>query len=67
MGFRSTFYWNFSNKWLSPDGKDFVMIFTGTGSNDSWNTIRGRFDTSPQVDPPPFPPKKLSIKIPGGN
>jgi len=39
----STFYWNFSNKWLSADGRDFTLIFTGTGQWDSWNTVRGRF------------------------
>ncbi len=37
----STVFWNFSNKWLSPDGRDFVLVFTGTGENDSWNTVRG--------------------------
>jgi hypothetical protein len=39
----STFFWNFSNKWLSTDGRDFVLVFTGVGENDSWNTVRGRF------------------------
>jgi hypothetical protein len=39
----TTFFWNFSNKWLSPDGKDFTLVFTGTGSNDSWNSVRGTF------------------------
>lgn len=38
----SVFFWNFSNKWLSADGTDFVLIFTGTGENDSWNTVHGR-------------------------
>jgi hypothetical protein len=37
----STFFWNFSNKWLSPNGRDFVLVFTGTGENDSWNIVRG--------------------------
>lgn len=40
---QSTFFWNFSNKWLSPDGNHFVCVFTGTGSNDSWNMVRGKF------------------------
>ena len=40
---QSTFYYNFSNKWLSEDGLDFVMVFTGVGENDSWNTVTGRF------------------------
>jgi hypothetical protein len=39
----SVFYWNFANRWLSMDGLDFVLVFTGTGDNDSWNTIEGRF------------------------
>ncbi|MHC4064873.1 MAG: DUF4185 domain-containing protein, partial [Planctomycetota bacterium] len=37
----NTFFWNFSNKWLSTDGKSFTLVFTGIGSNDSWNTVRG--------------------------
>jgi hypothetical protein len=37
----TTFFWNFANKWLSADGRSFVLVFTGTGSNDSWNTVRG--------------------------
>lgn len=39
----TTFYWNFTQKWLSADGTAFTMIFTGKNSNDSWNTIAGRF------------------------
>jgi hypothetical protein len=39
----NTFYWNFANKWLSPDGRQFVLSFTGRGENDSWNVVRGRF------------------------
>jgi hypothetical protein len=42
----STFFWNFSNKWLSSDGRDFVLVFTGVGSNDSWNTVHGTFHIS---------------------
>jgi hypothetical protein len=42
-GLGSTFFWNFSNKWLSADGTGFVLVFTGSGDNDSWNTVRGRF------------------------
>lgn len=50
-GFGSTFFWNFSNKWLSADGKQFTIIFTGTGQNDSWNTVRGHFDTGDGIPP----------------
>ena len=37
----TAFFWNFSNKWLSQDGSEFTMIFTGIGANDSWNTVKG--------------------------
>ncbi len=46
LGYGSTFFRCFSNKWLSPDGRDFVMIYTGTnwvGTNDAWNYIEGSF------------------------
>ena len=39
----TTFFWNFSNKWLSADAGSFVLVFTGTGENDAWNTVGGRF------------------------
>jgi hypothetical protein len=42
-GAGTTFFWNFSNKWLSKDGKDFVLIFTGVKESDAWGTIQGRF------------------------
>jgi len=45
----STFFWNFSNKWASADGRDFVLVFTGVRSNDAWNTVEGRFES-------PLPP-----------
>ena len=41
----NTFYWNFANKWLSKDGKNFSLIFTGRKENDSFNLIRGKFIT----------------------
>jgi hypothetical protein len=44
----SNFFWNFSSKWMSADGKDFTLVFTGTGENDAWNSVRGRFLTTPQ-------------------
>lgn len=44
--FGPTFFWNFPNKWLSQDGKSFTLIFTGVGANDSWNTLRGRFNST---------------------
>lgn len=39
---QTAFYWNFSQKWGSDDGTDFMMVFTGVGSNDAMNTVRGR-------------------------
>jgi hypothetical protein len=39
----STFYWNFPSKWLSSDGSRFTLVFTGKNTNDSWNTVAGRF------------------------
>ena len=39
----STFYANIPTKWISADGLDFTLIFTGVGKHDSWNTVRGRF------------------------
>ncbi len=41
----TAFFWNFSNKWLSGDGKSFVLVFTGIGANDSWNAVAGTFTT----------------------
>ena len=35
--------WNFSNKWQSEDGRNFVLIFTGKGRNDSFNSVEGNF------------------------
>jgi len=53
---KTAFYWNFSNKWLSSDGKDFVMVFTGIGENDSFNTVEGTFGLSePDIISPDRP------------
>ncbi|MBI5684810.1 MAG: DUF4185 domain-containing protein [Verrucomicrobia bacterium] len=46
----STFYWNFPAKWLSTDGARFTLVFTGKNSNDSWNTVSGRFILRPRLD-----------------
>jgi hypothetical protein len=53
----STFIWNFSNKWTSVDGLNFVMVFSGRQSNDSWNTVAGSFSVSGGSPPPPPPPE----------
>jgi predicted amidohydrolase len=49
-GFGNGFFWNFSPKWFSADGRDFTLIFTGTGQWDSWNTVRGRFVVAGTAD-----------------
>jgi hypothetical protein len=61
----TTFFWNFSNKWLSADGRDFTMMFTGVSSNDSWNTVRGRFNLGgSSTNPDPIPvPTSLRLRI----
>ena len=41
QGFKDV-YWNFSNKWLSADGRDFTMVYTGP-SHDAWGTVEGHF------------------------
>jgi len=60
---KTTFYWNFSNKWLSSDGKDFVMVFTGKGENDSWNTVEGSFILSDSDTTPPATPTDLEFSL----
>jgi hypothetical protein len=61
----TTFFWNFANKWLSADGRDFTMVFTGVSSNDSWNTVRGRFNPGgSSTNPDPIPvPTSLRLRI----
>ena len=40
VDFSKTVFFNFSNKWSSPDGKNFVMVYT---NKDNWATVEGRF------------------------
>ena len=47
---KNTFYGNFSAKWMGASGTDFVFVFTGKESNDSWNSVQGRFLTGPTGD-----------------
>jgi hypothetical protein len=42
---QSVFQWNFAPKWFRNGGRDFTLVFSGTGANDSWNTIDGTFTT----------------------
>lgn len=58
----NTFFWNFSNKWSSADGKKFVLIFTGVDSNDTWNSVQGSFVVKGSLDGRPLPPSKLVFK-----
>lgn len=58
-----TFFWNFSNKWMGQDGKQFVMVFSGINSNDSWNTVQGQFSTTADKIPP-APPSGLRVVNP---
>ena len=40
------FFWNTPTKWISRDGREFTLLFTGAGrgkDNDSFNLIRGRY------------------------
>jgi len=51
------FFCAFVPKWLSEDGRNFTLVFTGGGGgkdNDSLNTVRGAFELRP---PPSQGPK----------
>lgn len=39
----NTFFANFSNKWTSSDGKNTVLVFSGTNDMDSYNAVRCGF------------------------
>ena len=46
----NVFFLAFAPKWLSDDGRSFTVNFTGGGrgkDNDSFNTVRGRFELHP--------------------
>lgn len=52
---RLTIIFTFVNKWLSDDGRDFVIVHT---RNDHWASIEGRFlmgDERPANEPASFP------------
>ena len=42
--------WNFSNRWLSADGKQFFLISSGINDQDDWNSIEGDFVTHGSFD-----------------
>jgi hypothetical protein len=39
----TTFFWNLAPKWMGPEGRRFVLVFTGIDDNDAWLTVPGRF------------------------
>jgi len=61
---KACFFWNFSNKWLSPDGKNFVLAFTG---NDRWNTVKGTFTVSGSTTGPSAPSAPSGLTVDGMN
>ena len=44
---QTLFQWNFAPKWFRDGGRSFTLIFSGSGNNDSWNTVDGTFTISP--------------------
>jgi hypothetical protein len=42
---RTVFQWNFAPKWFRNGGREFTLVFSGSESNDSWNTVDGAFTT----------------------
>jgi hypothetical protein len=56
---RSVFYANFSAKWFGPSVSDFVLVFTGTSSNDTWNSVPGTFVLGAADNVPPQAPTDL--------
>jgi hypothetical protein len=59
-----TVFFNFSNKWASPDGRDFVMLYSDV---DEWASIEGKFTDAGPIEPPPSapsPPVGLVVKAP---
>ncbi len=56
----TAFVWNIPTKWLSSDGTRFTMVWSGTGSNDNWNTIQGEFILADD-DPHPTQPASTLV------
>jgi len=52
------FFWNFSNKWLSSDGRNFTLVFSG---NDRWNTVKGTFTVGGSTLTVPSAPANLKV------
>ena len=55
------FFWNFAPKWFDAAGA-FTLVFTGTGTIDSWNTVQGTLTTLIEDDPvAPAAPTNLRV------
>jgi hypothetical protein len=54
-----TVIFNFPTKWLSADGKNFVLVFT---KDDRWATIEGTFTTSNSDNVLPKAPGSLNVQ-----
>lgn len=54
-----TVFWNFANKWLSTDGKTFVLVYT---DNDEWASVEGTFQTN-TVTPNRTPAAPTNLRI----
>lgn len=58
------FGFSFPEKWQSSDGKSFVMVFSGTGPYDAWNTIQGTFTVAtPAASVPPPAPTGVQLTV----
>jgi hypothetical protein len=60
----TTFFYNFSPRWWSRGGLDFVLVFTGIDENDSWNTVEGSFEAAPAPDPDGEPSEPVEEPAP---
>lgn len=49
------FFANFSPKWWSDDGRRFVLVFTGTGRGDAFQSVAGTFRIRPGPSASPTP------------
>jgi len=57
---KKSVFWNFSNKWMSADGKDFVIVYT---DNDEWATMEGYFDVGEINSQIPVPTTPTGVSV----
>jgi len=55
------FFFNFSNKWTSADGKNFTFIFSGVEEQDSWNVVKGSFTANTTPAEPITTPTGVTV------